>query len=910
MLLKIQKALLVLVLAGQATPLISSGLYYASELKESSETINSQVESTVNDESLNSEVNSETSTSQMSETTVESETAASETINSEISETINSEESETSSEEIIKSDSSEELEGINSKITIDKDGATEKTQAAVPTSFMQTDELEANENLTAYENQARLEANSGESTIKIEPTQKSKALNEQLKDTSVYYVMNDQGEISEGTTKQPRSYDGNLITVLNGTIIDSDSAIIRTSGGYDTTFYVYNSIEDLKNKTDGVPFSGGGFDGTFIETVEQDGIYYDHIKISGYEGYTEAGNIQIIPEQLMQARSYYAAEDGDWVYYSAIDPLTSTEYDSMAVSAAPSAANSGVKYYTDDDVNFYTEEILTNSQGIDPAVSYNSYFMNLPFRSESSYTATDYKNYLKSKGYTDSEYYNETTAFTKAQSLESINSLMIFAMANHESAYGRSSYARACYNFFGRGAVDSDPDQACQYYSYKTATDGILAQALFLENGYFDVLDWRYSGTHVGNKASGMNVKYASDSDWGKLISNHAYMMDQYKGGKEEDKYALLKVSGVKHVYKDSALTTNVKSSGDSGKLSFYDLSQMTGTSNTVNVVALKQSSSSYLIQVPTAVKNSSSVDCSYTTSKKGSYPNYEGRSKISVDTNTANYSCDYVSMANNQYWISKSGTSVINGKTVPPVTKNYYEYYSNGDIQFKFVTSGSSKEILYAYGYDHAGNIIAKYTYFNGTKYGSHVGKIQDKYTVVNGNVTVTKAYNTKQQLIYIYTYYSGATLSNTGSKIRYRFNIDSKGNIIDTNAYSEGSNRKLIGVFNYYDNTKYGEQGSRMKYYFKLKPGTLYIEKAYEYRNGSSKNGYSKIYTYLDNTKYGSQTVNSFYDVFWLKGKDKEIDYAVKYKNGKRYIKYLYDKGTIYGENHGAHIKSKYYY
>lgn len=224
--------------------------------------------------------------------------------------------------------------------------------------------------------------------------------------------------------------------------------------------------------------------------------------------------MQIIPEELLSARSYYTVEDGSWVYYSAIDPLTSTDYDVMSIGSAPASAESGVKYYSDDDENYYTDQLITADATA--SVSYNSYFQNLPFRSRSTYSASDYHNYLKAKGKTNSEYYNEASAFTKAQDKETVNSLMIFSMANHESAYGTSTYAKACYNFFGRGAIDSDPDKACETYSYKTATDGILAQALFLENGYFDVLDWRYSGTHVGNKASGMNVKYASDTDWGK----------------------------------------------------------------------------------------------------------------------------------------------------------------------------------------------------------------------------------------------------------------------------------------------------------------------------------------------------------------------------------------------------------
>lgn len=867
-------SMLVTLIATQLTGVASDYVLYASEIEPYSEVGSKQV---TNEESK--------------------------IIQSEVSNMRNSE---------TKSEVVNAVDGITATISIDSDGVIKDEQAATPSAYLKDQDLEKNENLSTYENEKRITANSGESSIQVSPSDKSKSLSEELKDKRVYYVMDKNGNIDSGSTKEPRSYDGNLITVLNGKIIDSDRAIARTNGGYDTTFYVYSSIDDLKSNTNGVPISGGGFDATYIDSLEEDGVYYDHIKISGYEGYTQAGNMQIVPEEMMKARSYYTAEDGDWVYYSAIDPLISKDYDRIVIGEAPSSVVDGTKYYSDDDENYYTEPILTDEKSSKVAVSYNSYFQNLPFRSASSYTASDYNAYLKAKGKTSSEYYNETTAFTDAQSKENINSLMIFAMANHESAYGTSSYAHTCNNFFGRGAIDSDPAQACKYYSYPTATDGILAQALFLENGYFDILDWRYSGTHVGNKASGMNVKYASDVDWGKKISNHAYMMDQYEDGEEENKYPILKITGTSLVYNDEGLTTKVKSSSDSGNYNFYDLSQMAGTDNTVNVVALQQNSNGYQIYVPTAVKDDSSVDCSYTDSMRGSYPNYDGRSNVSVGTDTANYSCDYKSFSNNEYWIKKTGTTVINDKSVPYGTKDIYEYYPDGKVKYKFVVTTSDNKIKYAYGYNEAGSIINKYIYQPNTVYGqNHGSKIATKYYVSKGALTQARTYDSNNKLIYIYEYYSGATLSNSGSKIRYRFNIDpNTGYIKDTYSYTEGADRKRNKVYVYDSKTRFGSQGNHMKFCFMIQPGTSYITKTYHYRTGHSVDGFDKIYTYQAHTKYGTQSTKKYYDVFWLKGKNKEIAYAIKYKNGVKSIKYTYDPGTIYGQNHGSHIANRYYY
>ena len=58
--------------------------------------------------------------------------------------------------------------------------------------------------------------------------------------------------------------------------------------------------------------------------------------------------------------------------------------------------------------------------------------------------------------------------------------------------------------------------------------------------GYTDALDdFRYFGAHVGNKASGMNVKYASDPYWGEKIAGWYYRMDKALGGKDYNYYQL-----------------------------------------------------------------------------------------------------------------------------------------------------------------------------------------------------------------------------------------------------------------------------------------------------------------------------------------------------------------------------------
>lgn len=794
-------------------------------------------------------------------------------------------------------ESNQETQVIQTKIITNNVG-----DSSTPSSLLTDNQLKSDENQTDYINQNRVSAGSGETKLVFD-NPKASRLSASKGEQPIYYTLNSSGQISSQSIKQPRSTSENIITVVDGEIINSTNAIIRTNGGYKNSFYIYSSLDNLKNDVDGIPISGGGFDGTLLETVEEDGVYYHRIKISGYEGYVLSGNVQIIPEELISSRSYYTVEDNQWVYYSAIDALTSTEYDRIVLDDAPSSAKSSVKYYSDDDVNFYTTPILTSAVPTNAALRYNSYYMNLPMRSASSYTASNYKAYLNAKGKSSSTYFNETSAFTKAQELENVNSLLLFSMANHESAYGLSTYAKACYNFFGRGAIDSDPDKACQSYSFPTATDGILAQALFLQNGYFDILDWRYSGTNVGNKQNGLNVKYASDVDWGKKISNHAYMIDQYLGSKDENRYPIISVSGNSLVYADSNLTQKLASIGDNGSFSSYNLRQQTGTNDTVNVVAIAQTEDAYQVYVPTAVKNSSSVDCSYTSSMRGSYPNYNGRTKLAVGINAANYACDYVSFENNAYWISKKNTKPINNVEVPESQVEITVPYSNGQVQYKFYLNEADKTIKYANGYDRLGNLIYIYEYQNGTTYGNHGSKIRTRYFIENDEIRTAYRYNSLGQVTNIYSYYPNAKYGSQGSKLRYSFLMNpSTSDILYATGYDV--NRQLISIFEYRPGTKFGGQGSHIQYKFIINPSTNDIKYGFGY---NLSNQISSVFEYPVGIKYNSHIGKTKYK-FTVDPSTQTIRYAYRYNtDGKIVNAYEYEPGTKY-LNHGSKIRFKF--
>ena len=52
----------------------------------------------------------------------------------------------------------------------------------------------------------------------------------------------------------------------------------------------------------------------------------------------------------------------------------------------------------------------------------------------------------------------------------------------------------------------------------------------WMSQSYLDPSSSTYSGGFLGNKGSGLNVKYASDPYWGEKAANIAYNLDQAAG--------------------------------------------------------------------------------------------------------------------------------------------------------------------------------------------------------------------------------------------------------------------------------------------------------------------------------------------------------------------------------------------
>lgn len=237
---------------------------------------------------------------------------------------------------------------------------------------------------------------------------------------------------------------------------------------------------------------------TYYERYSTDNVIH-YYKYSSGQGYTNLGTS---PSYLKKGTNYYSF-DGNYFYTNLVNMLDD---------------------YRENDV----------SRAINKSSPFYSYYMYLPNHSMTKYTADDFNQIIISKGYkskSDSVMYGEGASFIASQNKYGVNAMLTFAAALNESASGTSWIAKNKNNLFGHGAYDSCPKECAT--TYATVADSVLAHAKMTGQGYNDPSDWRFYGSHYGNKASGMNVKYATDPYWGEKAASNAFNNDKKFGSQD-----------------------------------------------------------------------------------------------------------------------------------------------------------------------------------------------------------------------------------------------------------------------------------------------------------------------------------------------------------------------------------------
>lgn len=391
-------------------------------------------------------------------------------------------------------------------------------------------------------------------------------------------------------------------------ILTSEYALVdlNTTGTTSTTSYVYK--EETSNRAY-TYINGhgmfGGVDAALIDYSNEksrakmmiagvtgwiDSVLY--LDASGYDGF------DIVPLSVVKSPSYYYVNGSNELVHRLSRKITANNCyaTSLTLGPAPSSLkqkdenDNMIKYYSYDGIYFYTslESMLNDyKNGINinavNKIPYYNYYMYLPVRSKTNITSDNIKNYLESRNYTSKDksvLYGEELTFIDAENKYGVNAITSFSTAINESGWGTSYLARTKNNIFGHNAFDSSVMESAS--KYKNVSDGIYRHAYYMINaGFAETKDAvaRYYGSHLGNKNSGVNVKYASDPYWGEKIASYYYSIDNYSDLKD---YKSVKIG-----IKVTDTPVPVKKEANNSSLTLYKLESYYNDVSNMSVVIL-----------------------------------------------------------------------------------------------------------------------------------------------------------------------------------------------------------------------------------------------------------------------------------------------------------------------------------
>jgi len=289
------------------------------------------------------------------------------------------------------------------------------------------------------------------------------------------------------------------------------------------------------------------------------------IMVSGFVGwldkYDGAGRNQydIIPLSWVKSPSYYKVTENRIAHYLPSNMFGDGTLNYFAFGPKPDQL-SVANYYSYDGKYFYNDlKVMlqdykngNRSHSVNANNPYYNYYLYVSHRTKSNYSAEDINHYISSvlgysskatsypAGRSESMLYNEGNSFYSAESLYGVNSLLILSVARNESGNGRSRIAIDNKNLFGHNAVDSDPYASAG--KYDTVELAIYGHAYrWLSYGFLQPGDYsgRFNGSHLGNKAAGVNVKYASDPYWGEKAASLYYQFDDSYGLQDYNYYSI-----------------------------------------------------------------------------------------------------------------------------------------------------------------------------------------------------------------------------------------------------------------------------------------------------------------------------------------------------------------------------------
>lgn len=359
--------------------------------------------------------------------------------------------------------------------------------------------------------------------------------------------------------------------------------------------------------------------------------------LSGVVGEVAASEVQVVDKSSIAVVSCYVVENGRLLHKIAQDITTPGWATTLDNGAAPSYLKSGTTYYGYDGHYFYTNYATmlsdyqnnSRSKSVNPKNPYYNYYQYLPLRSKTNYSASALKSIINSQSQvtSSSKMYNLGSALVTQQNTYGVNALLMAGVAANESAWGTSNISQSKNNLFGLNAVDSSPGTSASTYANVEECVRQFAE-YYMSRQYLNPSNWKYNGGFLGNKASGINVKYASDPYWGEKAANIIYRLEKSGGNKDYNTYTI----GIKDTISTTHNNVNVRNGSSTSSTALYKTGK---ASNYAVILQNKKAENGFYRIQSDGVLNS------------GRTALVSGNGKYSYDKMYAYISADYVTPVN-----------------------------------------------------------------------------------------------------------------------------------------------------------------------------------------------------------------------------------------------------------------------
>ena len=454
----------------------------------------------------------------------------------------------------------------------------------------------------------------------------------------------DVEEETDGVVKEDLSNKARAAATY---IVNFRANAAGASVGNNTTEY-----KEYSTNAVGYCYGGAGADAAYLGT-ENGKVKFMQ---SGVVGLVDQSKVQVVNLNSAKSYSNYYADGSSIIHRICMDMTTPGYGGSVNVGPQQSYMKTGTTYYSYDGHYFYTNYVTmlsdyksnTRKNSINPNNPYYNYYQYLPLRGKSSYSANELSTIINKHAQSSSKMYNKGAAFVNNQNSYGVNALLMTGVGALESAWGTSSIAKQKNNLFGLNAVDTSPGQSANTFSSVDVCIKDFAET-YMSKQYLRAGWAYYHGGFLGDKASGINVSYASDPYWGEKIAALAWKMDSEGGKKDQNKYSI----GIKDTVSTAHTTLNVRKEASTSATSLYN----TGTSSNYAFLILGESGDFYKVQSDPVLK-----------ADRGGIESTSG--KYNSSSMYAYASKQYIKKIN-------TGTSGLNGGNTAPDTKKTGVIYS-----------------------------------------------------------------------------------------------------------------------------------------------------------------------------------------------------------------------------------------